>query len=120
MWSPGRARTPDPLLSTDIYFKAGTVVNDFTVADVMLPTAGFPFRDDFALVDGSRLDRFWDAQSGNFTVKGGHLVVANSVNTTTLRAALATGTRAKPARSCGESRYFWSRRSTSAPSQSKS
>ena len=69
---------------------AGTAVDDFTVAAVMPPTATFPFRDDFALADGSQLDRFWDARSGNFTVEAGRLAGANPVNTTTLRAALAS------------------------------
>jgi len=69
---------------------AGTAVEDFAVAEVVLPTASFPFRDEFTLADGSQLDRFWDARSGNFTVQGGRLVGANSVNTTTLRAALAS------------------------------
>ena len=68
---------------------AGTAVEDFAVAEVVLPTAAFPFRDNFPLADGSQLNRFWDARSGNFTVQEGRLVGANPVNTTTLRAALA-------------------------------
>jgi hypothetical protein len=69
---------------------AQTAIEDWTAAEVLLPTATLPFRDDFSLSNGSQLDRFWDARSGNFTVQGYRLVAANPVNTVTLRAALAT------------------------------
>ena len=69
---------------------SGTAIDDFTATDVLLPMATFPFQDRFSAADGGQLDRFWDARSGNFTVQANRLVGANPVNTTTLRAALAS------------------------------
>lgn len=62
--------------------------DDFTFAALQRATARTPFRDRFAVTDGTQLSRFWVERAGNFSVQGYRARARFGVNLATVNTAL--------------------------------